>query len=96
MLSHADRIKADLVRLQEKLDRCSDTSLRMLLEDWIVAKKKLLAQHLEAENKKSGGGGLEGNRGGFVTLRCQAEMSRLRLGWMFTPDMGAEGFQNFT
>lgn len=55
MLSDEDRIKADLVNLQEKLHRCSDTSLRTLLEDWIIAKKKLLAKHVEEEKETAVG-----------------------------------------
>jgi hypothetical protein len=54
MLSHVDRIKADLFDLQKKLDQCSDTSLRILIEAWIEAKRKLLAEHLEEEYKEIG------------------------------------------
>jgi hypothetical protein len=53
MFSHVDRIKADLFDLQQKLDQCSDTRLRKLIEAWIEAKKKLLAEHLEKENEET-------------------------------------------
>jgi hypothetical protein len=43
MLSHVDRITADLFDLHDKLDQCSDSSLRKLIEAWIEAKNKLLA-----------------------------------------------------
>jgi|HubBroStandDraft_1064217.scaffolds.fasta_scaffold07398_8 hypothetical protein len=55
MLSHVDRIKADLLDLQHKLEHCTDNQLRTLIEDWIAAKQKLLAKHLEEENKEAGG-----------------------------------------
>jgi hypothetical protein len=56
MLSAADRIKADLVALQESLDHCSDTGLRKLIESWIQEKKRLLAEtksQSSPANKKS-------------------------------------------
>jgi hypothetical protein len=56
MLSHVDRIKADLFDLQQRLDECGDTSIRKLIETWIEAKKKLLAQHLKEEEKREAGG----------------------------------------
>ena len=56
MLSHVDRIKADLFDLQQRLDQCSDSSIRKLIQVWIEAKKELLAKHLEEEAKKEAGG----------------------------------------
>jgi hypothetical protein len=55
MLSHVDRIKADLFDLQQRLDQCSDSSIRKLIQVWIEAKKELLAKHLEEEAKKEAG-----------------------------------------
>jgi|HubBroStandDraft_3_1064219.scaffolds.fasta_scaffold4130329_1 hypothetical protein len=46
MLSQADtvRLKADLATLEQSLKGCSDTGLRHVIETWIKAAEKTLAQ----------------------------------------------------
>jgi hypothetical protein len=46
VLSSADiaRIKEDIAKLEKARDNCADTGIRSLIEAWIEAEKKKLAQ----------------------------------------------------